>query len=107
MSELLRLSSLTVGFAGCPSLVKAKLEIRPRYFTLTVAGVSGGDLDWLQLGNLRVTMTDRVGALVSAAAQVVGGKGGGRPDMAQAGGPMADRVPEVIRQVPALGKNLL
>ena len=40
---------LTVSFTDCPLQVKAKVEIRPRYFTLTVVGVSGGELDWLQL----------------------------------------------------------
>ena len=45
----------------------AKVEIRPRYFTLTVTGVSGGELDWLQLCNLRVKMNENVGALVNAA----------------------------------------
>ena len=58
---------LTVSFAGCPSQVKAKVEIHPRYFTLTVVGLSGGDLDWLQLCNLRVRMSEHVGGLVNAA----------------------------------------
>jgi hypothetical protein len=58
---------LTVSFTDCPCQVTARVEIRPRYFTLTVAGVSGGDLDWLQLCNLRVKMSENVGALVNAA----------------------------------------
>ncbi|MCY2988645.1 MAG: hypothetical protein NTY19_12365 [Planctomycetota bacterium] len=58
---------LTVSFADCPCQVTAKVEVRPRYFTLTVTGVSGGELDWLQLCNLRVKMSEHVGALVNAA----------------------------------------
>ena len=58
---------LTVSFAGCPSQVKAKVAVRPRYFTLTVTGVQGGALDWLQLANLRVKIQKHVGALVNAA----------------------------------------
>jgi len=58
---------LTVSFADCPCQVTAKVEIRPRYFTLTVTGVSGGELDWLQLCNLRVKMNENAGALVNAA----------------------------------------
>ena len=58
---------LTVSFADCPCQVTAKVEIRPRYFTLTVTGVSGGELDWLQLCNLRVKMNENVGGLVNAA----------------------------------------
>lgn len=47
-------------------------------------------------------LTDRItaGDLVNRAAQVVGGKGGGRPDMAQAGGTMTDKLGEAIRSVP-------
>ena len=40
------------------------------------------------------------GDLVGRVASVVGGKGGGRPDMAQAGGNMADKLGEAIRSVP-------
>lgn len=58
---------LSVSFADCPSQVTAKVEIRRRYFTLAVTGVSGGELDWLQLCNLRVKMNENVGALVNAA----------------------------------------
>jgi alanyl-tRNA synthetase len=73
--------------------------------------VLGGVLDakaaLLALVSKDLTGRIKAGDLVNAAAQVVGGKGGGRPDMAQAGGPMVDKVPEAIRQVPALVKNLL
>ena len=73
--------------------------------------VLGGALDGkaalLALVSKDLTGRIKAGDLVSAAAQLVGGKGGGRPDMAQAGGPMADKVPEAIRQVPALVKALL
>ena len=31
-------------------------------------------------------------------AGIVGGKGGGRPDMAQGGGPEADRIPDALRR---------
>ncbi len=42
--------------------------------------------------------TDRIkaGDVVNAAAAVVGGRGGGRPDMAQAGGPDADKLPKAL-----------
>ena len=43
-------------------------------------------------------LTDRVkaGELVKEIAQKVGGKGGGRPDMAMAGGNSPDQLPEAI-----------
>lgn len=46
-------------------------------------------------------LTDRVsaGELVKRVSAIVGGKGGGRPDMAQAGGPMVDKLPEAISRV--------
>jgi alanyl-tRNA synthetase len=49
-------------------------------------------------------LTDRfkAGELINRVAALVGGKGGGRPDMAQAGGPLADKVAEAIAKVPAI-----
>ncbi|MGI6657127.1 MAG: alanine--tRNA ligase [Desulfobulbus sp.] len=53
-------------------------------------------------------LTDRIkaGDLVSRVAAIVGGKGGGRPDMAQAGGPMADKLDEAIASVSSIIKGL-
>jgi alanyl-tRNA synthetase len=47
------------------------------------------------------SLTDKVkaGEIVAAAAQIVGGKGGGRPDMAQAGGTLPDKLPEALAAV--------
>ncbi|SEO44864.1 alanine--tRNA ligase [Aquisalimonas asiatica] len=47
-------------------------------------------------------LTDRVkaGDLVNAVAQQVGGRGGGRADMAQAGGSEPERLPEAMQSVP-------
>lgn len=42
------------------------------------------------------------GNLVKALAQIVGGGGGGRPDMAQAGGRDADKLDDALSQVPVL-----
>ncbi len=49
-------------------------------------------------------LTDRfkAGELINQVAAIVGGKGGGRPDMAQAGGPLADKVGEAIAAVPSI-----
>ena len=49
----------------------------------------------------------KAGEVVSQVAAIVGGKGGGRPDMAQAGGPMADKLPEAIKGVPEIVSALL
>jgi alanyl-tRNA synthetase len=42
------------------------------------------------------------GTLLGQVAALIGGKGGGRPDMAQGGGPDAARLPEAIARVPEL-----
>ena len=49
-------------------------------------------------------LTDRykAGEIINLVAAKVGGKGGGRPDMAQAGGPLADKVGEAISAVPSI-----
>ncbi|MBW1637072.1 MAG: alanine--tRNA ligase, partial [Deltaproteobacteria bacterium] len=54
-------------------------------------------------------LTERVkaGDLVNRVAKIVGGKGGGRPDMAQAGGPMVDKLDEAIRSIPRLVSEIL
>ncbi len=43
-------------------------------------------------------LTDRIkaGDIVKEIAPIVGGKGGGRPDFAQAGGPDADKIPDAL-----------
>ena len=42
------------------------------------------------------------GEIIRELAQVVGGSGGGRPDMAQAGGPQPEKVPEAIALAPEI-----
>lgn len=54
-------------------------------------------------------LTDRIkaGDIVSKVAPIVGGGGGGRPDMAQAGGKDAAKLPEAIAQTPKIVAELL
>jgi len=49
----------------------------------------------------------QAGSLVNLVAQRVGGKGGGRADMAQAGGTMPDLLPAALAAVPGLVSQLL
>jgi alanyl-tRNA synthetase len=44
----------------------------------------------------------KAGDLIRSIAEVVGGKGGGRPDMAQAGGPDAGKLPEALEKLYSL-----
>ncbi len=53
-------------------------------------------------------LTPRIKAsdLINKIAKIVGGKGGGRPDMAQAGGPLVDKISEAIKSVPQAVEDL-
>jgi alanyl-tRNA synthetase len=46
-----------------------------------------------------LTKRFRAGDIVKAAASIVGGNGGGRPDFAQAGGPDASKIEDAVSQV--------
>ena len=47
------------------------------------------------------------GDLIKPLAAIVGGRGGGKPELAQAGGPDADKIEALLQAVPAQLKNLL
>ena len=49
-----------------------------------------------------LTKRIQAGKLIQEMAPLVGGKGGGRPDLAQGGGPDASRLDEALARVPAL-----
>ncbi|PID75265.1 MAG: alanine--tRNA ligase [Deltaproteobacteria bacterium] len=53
------------------------------------------------------TQRIKAGDLVQRVASVVGGSGGGRPDMAQAGGPFADKLKEALEKVPGFVEEIL
>ncbi len=72
-----------------------------------LGGEFGGKAALLALVSKDLTDRIRAGDLVREVAAIVGGKGGGRPDMAQAGGPMADKLPEAVKAVPELAGRLL
>ncbi|MDK9705875.1 MAG: alanine--tRNA ligase [Desulforhopalus sp.] len=54
-----------------------------------------------------LTSKIRAGDIINIVAKIVGGKGGGRPDMAQAGGPMVDKLAEAISSVPNVVRKLI
>ena len=49
----------------------------------------------------------KAGDLVNFVAQQVGGKGGGRPDLAMAGGPDVEKLPEALASVESWLKDVL
>ncbi len=72
-----------------------------------LGGTLKGKAALLAIVSHDLTKTISAGALVGRIAPIVGGKGGGRADMAQAGGSMADKMPEAIAAVPALVREML
>lgn len=72
-----------------------------------LGGAINGKAAILALVSKDLTPRIKAGDLVNKIAQVVGGKGGGRPDMAQAGGPMVDKLAEAIKKVPAAVEEIL
>lgn len=63
-----------------------------------LGGVIKGKAALLAIVSKDLTGRITAGDLVNKVSATVGGKGGGRPDMAQAGGPMTDKLSEAISQ---------
>lgn len=72
-----------------------------------LGGTINGKAALLALVSNDLTSKIKAGDLVNSVAKIVGGKGGGRPDMAQAGGPMFDKLGEAIKSVPKAVEQLL
>jgi alanyl-tRNA synthetase len=72
-----------------------------------LGGEINGKAALLALVSKDLTDSIKAGQLVAKVAAIVGGKGGGRPDMAQAGGSMPDKLPEAIKAVPKIVAELL
>lgn len=53
-----------------------------------------------------LTKKYHAGKIIGKVAELVGGKGGGRPDMAMAGGKNSNKILEAIKKVPEIIKNL-
>lgn len=72
-----------------------------------LGGVVGEKVALLAIVSKDLTGKIKAGDLVNSVAKVVGGKGGGRPDMAQAGGVMTDKLGEAIGSVQEHVRRLL
>jgi alanyl-tRNA synthetase len=71
-----------------------------------LGGSINGKAALLAIVSKDLTGRFKAGELVNKVAAIVGGKGGGRPDMAQAGGPLADKISEAISAVSAIVSDL-
>ncbi len=72
-----------------------------------LGGQLNGKAALLALVAGEATAKIKAGDLVNRVAAIVGGRGGGRPDMAQAGGPMADKIPDALGRVAEIVDQML
>ena len=78
-----------------------KLKDKLKSCVLVLAAADGGKVTLLAGVSADLTSKVKAGELVNFVAQQVGGKGGGRPDMAQAGGTDASKLPQALASVNA------
>lgn len=74
---------------------------------LGVADQAAGKVSLIAGVTQDLTSQVKAGELVNHVASQVGGKGGGRPDMAQAGGSQPDALPDALKSVPVWLENVL
>ncbi|OBV39331.1 alanine--tRNA ligase [Janthinobacterium psychrotolerans] len=78
-----------------------KLKDKLKTAAIVLASVMDGKVSLIAGVTADATSRVKAGELVNFVAQQVGGKGGGRPDMAQAGGTDASGLPNALAGVPA------
>jgi alanyl-tRNA synthetase len=76
-----------------------KLKDRFKSAAIVLGAVSDGKVSLIAGVTSDLTGKVKAGELVNFVAQQVGGKGGGRPDMAQAGGTDPEKLPEALASV--------
>ncbi len=76
-----------------------KLKDRLKSAAIVLSSVSDGKVTLIAGVTADLTAKVKAGELVNHVAQQVGGKGGGRPDMAQAGGTDAAALPAALKSV--------
>jgi alanyl-tRNA synthetase len=78
-----------------------KLKDKLKSAAIVLASVADGKVSLIAGVTADLTGKLKAGELVNAVAQQIGGKGGGRPDMAQAGGTQPDNLPAALASVKA------
>src|SRR5882672_2717969 len=76
-----------------------KLKHRLKSAAIVLGSVSDGKVSLIAGVTADLTAKVKAGELVNFVAQQVGGKGGGRPDMAQAGGTQPAKLPSALESV--------
>lgn len=87
--------------AAVPQLREAADKLRDKLGTaaLVLASSADGKVSLIAAVSKDLTSKVKAGELVNFVAQQVGGKGGGRPDMAQAGGTEPEKVDQALQSV--------
>jgi alanyl-tRNA synthetase len=83
------------------------LKGRLKSGVVVLGGVAGGKVLLIASVTKDLTKKAHAGALVKEVAKMVGGGGGGRPDMAQAGGKDISKLPDALEAVPAIVKRMM
>jgi alanyl-tRNA synthetase len=76
-----------------------KLKDRLKSAAIVLGAVNDGKVSLIAGVTADLTAKVKAGELVNYVAQQVGGKGGGRPDMAQAGGTEPAKLPDALQSV--------
>lgn len=76
-----------------------KLRDKLKSAAVVLASTGGGKVTLIAGVTADLTGKIKAGELVNFVAQQVGGKGGGRPDMAQAGGTQPEKLPQALESV--------
>ena len=87
------------------TLDKLKDKLKPA--AIVLASTEGGKVSLIAGVTPELTAKVKAGELVNFVAQQIGGKGGGRADMAQAGGTDAAKLPAALASVQAWGQQKL
>jgi alanyl-tRNA synthetase len=77
-----------------------KLKDKLKTAAIVLASVTDGKVSLIAGVTADATAKVKAGELVNFVAQQVGGKGGGRADMAQAGGTQPEKLPEALASIP-------
>ena len=88
-------------------LDQLKNKLSSGVIILGVADQAAGKVSLIAGVTQDLTSQVKAGELVNHVASQVGGKGGGRPDMAQAGGSQPDALPDALKSVPVWLENVL
>ena len=98
---VIRVLAATLEGADVPVLRETmdKLKDKLKSAAIVLASVTDGKVSLIAGVTNDLTAKLKAGELVNAVAQQVGGKGGGRPDMAQAGGTQPENLPAALASV--------